>query len=96
VLTPEDEARWRDQWTVLLLEATSDPDALRRVRREASEGRPAYDDVADPYPSCIQPRDLIAACPRCARRFVNSGQGGKVYCSKACGSAVCRARRTAA
>lgn len=97
MLTPAEEAALRDAMCIQLLEATSDPAALTRARREERERVPAYDVVPDPFlgrAQTIQPRDLIGVCARCGAWFV-SPQGNRRTCSDACRSTLSARRRRA-
>lgn len=94
MLTPREEATLRDAMCVQLLEATSDPAALTRVRRETRENVPAYD--PDPDPAfrhlVIQPRDRIGRCAVCGDWIVVA-HAPRVYCSEHCRQRARRRRR---
>lgn len=88
MLTPDDDARLRDELCLILLEATSGVEALARVRREIRDRTPVYDVAPDPYlirSGRIQPRDLLVTCagPRCRQRFATSSPQA-LYCSERC------------
>lgn len=88
MITPEAEARLRDEMTIRLMEATSPTSALARARSAERCGEPAYDVAPDPYlirGGRIQPRDVMIACgnPRCSAVFASSAANAK-FCSDRC------------
>lgn len=97
MLTPAEEASLRDAMCIQLLEATSDPAALTRARREERENVPAYDDRVVDFgvrSGLIQPRDLILACACCGEWFVARLDHGR-FCSDRCRVRAATLRRRA-
>lgn len=91
-MTPGDREAL-DRATILLLFATSSPEALRRASDAEAAGQPAYD-----APGTLRWTERVCAFSACTTAFaIRRPDVGRRYCSRACRAAALyegwRARR---